>query len=270
MLPNVKIWDKEKINSLFPNHVANRIIDIPLLDNMVDDKLVWVNNAYGDYNVKSSYKLCLNITGKGMHAAHLEDWSSLWNILAPQKTKHFLWRLSKGCCPTRVRLQEKHVSCPLTCPLCSSEDENDWHVMFSCTASLQAWQTAGLGDVLARHVQQGLDIRSVLHNICVNEDKKVAGLFATVAWVLWNNRNNKVWNDVMEPGRNLGFKAKQLWEDWFVVYNQQPRGHYREQQQHVSTWRKPPQVWFKCNVDAGFHNESSKTSSGWCLRDYRG
>jgi ribonuclease HI len=68
----------------------------------------------------------------------------------------------------------------------------------------------------------------------------------------------------------LGFKAKQLWEEWFLVYNQQPRGHYREQQQHVSTWQKPPQGWLKCNVDAGFHNDSNKTSSGWCLRDYRG
>jgi hypothetical protein len=105
--------------------------------------------------------------------------------------------------------------------------------MFSCTASLQEWQTAGLSEMLARHVQQGLDTRSVIHNICRNEDRKIAGQFAMVAWVLWDNRNNKVWNDVNEPGRNLGFKAKQLWEEWFLVYNQQPRGHYREQQQHV-------------------------------------
>jgi hypothetical protein len=26
------------------------------------------------------------------------------------------------------------------------------------------------------------------------------GLFATVVWILWNNRNNKVWNNVMELG----------------------------------------------------------------------
>jgi hypothetical protein len=214
MVPNVKMWDKDKIHLLFPMHVASRIIDIPLFDAFDEDKLVWVDSTYGDYNVKSGYKLWLNVTGKGVHAAHQEDWSSLWNIFAPPKTKHLLWRISKGCFPTRVRLQEKHVSCPLFCPICSSDDETDWHVLFSCTTSLQAWQSAGLGDVLARNVQQSLDVRSAIYNICANEDKHVAGLFAMVAWVLWSNRNNKVWNDVAEPGRNLGFKAKQLWEEW--------------------------------------------------------
>jgi hypothetical protein len=120
---------------------------------------------------------------------------------------------------------------------------------------------------LARHVQQSLDVQSAIHNICANEDKQVAGLFAMVAWVLWNNRNNKVWNDVAEPGRNLGFKAKQLWEEWSLAYNQQPRRHYNMQQQHMVSWQKPPQGWYKCN---GFHNESSKTSSGWCLCDHMG
>jgi hypothetical protein len=104
MVPNMKIWDTEKIQSLFPVHVVNRIMDIPLIDNMDDDKVVWVDNAYGDYSVKSGYKLCLNITGKGLHAEHQEDWSSIWNILAPPKTKHLLWRISKGCFPTLARL----------------------------------------------------------------------------------------------------------------------------------------------------------------------
>jgi ribonuclease HI len=36
------------------------------------------------------------------------------------------------------------------------------------------------------------------------------------------------------------------------------------------SWQKPPQGWYKCNVDAGFRIESSKTSSGWCLRDHMG
>jgi ribonuclease HI len=26
--------------------------------------------------------------------------------------------------------------------------------------------------------------------------------------------------------------------------------------------------WFKCNIDAGFHGDSNKTSAGWILRNY--
>jgi ribonuclease HI len=28
--------------------------------------------------------------------------------------------------------------------------------------------------------------------------------------------------------------------------------------------------WYKCNVDAGFHQDVNKTSIGWCVRDHRG
>jgi hypothetical protein len=36
-----------------------------------------------------------------------------------------LWRICKGCLPTRTRLQERYVQCPVNCPLCESEDEDD-------------------------------------------------------------------------------------------------------------------------------------------------
>jgi ribonuclease HI len=270
MIPNGKMWDRGKIESLFPMHVASRILDIPLFDMLVDDKLVWVDSSHGDYNVKSGYKILLNATGYVMSTSQQEDWSSLWNILAPPKTKHLLWRISKGCFPTRQRLQEKHVPCPLLCPICNNEEENDRHVLFGCTDSMQAWQIAGLGEVLSRHIQHGMEVSSAIHAICSREEKETAGLFAMVAWVLWNNRNNKVWNDVAEPGRSLGFKAKHLWEEWFVVNNQQASRSLNTQQQHPITWQKPSQGWYKCNVDAGFHKDLRKTSTGWCLRDHTG
>jgi hypothetical protein len=40
MVPNVKMWDKDKIHLLFPMHVASRIIDIPLFDAIDEDKIV--------------------------------------------------------------------------------------------------------------------------------------------------------------------------------------------------------------------------------------
>jgi hypothetical protein len=89
-----------------------------------------------------------------------------------------------------------------------------------------------------------------------------AGLFATVIWVLWNNRNNRVWNNVAEPGRNLGFKAKQIWNEWYSAQNLQQGQHHIAQIQQLGTWQKPQNGWFKCNVDAGFHKELNKTSTG--------
>jgi hypothetical protein len=250
-------------------HVANRILDIPLFE-LSEDKLVWIDSTYGDYNVKSGYKLFFNVTGRGMHASQQEDWSSLWNVLAPPKTKHLLWRISKGCFPTRKQLEEKHVSCSSLCPLCSTEEETDWHVLFNCAASMQALQTAGLGTVITRHTRHAVEVRNVIQVVYSCEEKGVAGLFSMVAWVLWNNRNNKVWNGDAEPGGNLGFRAKYLWEEWLLFNKQQPGSQQIARQQHDIIWQKPIQGWYKCNVDAGFHRELSKTSTGWCLRDHMG
>ncbi|MCH89306.1 RNA-directed DNA polymerase (Reverse transcriptase), partial [Trifolium medium] len=141
LIPNMKVWDKAKIESIFPLHVAKSILEIPLFD-MNEDKLLWIDSTNGQYSVKSGYKLLLNVTGTTDDVTQQEDWHSLWKILAPPKAKHLLWRICKGCLPTRMRLQERHVFCPLSCPLCDQASEDDWHLLFACATSSQALQTA--------------------------------------------------------------------------------------------------------------------------------
>jgi hypothetical protein len=64
MCPNWKMWDKEKIESLFTLQIANRILDIPLFNMIEEDKLIWVDSMHSHYSVRSGYNLMLNITGK--------------------------------------------------------------------------------------------------------------------------------------------------------------------------------------------------------------
>jgi ribonuclease HI len=270
MVPNVKAWDKCRIESIFSLSIAKRIFEIPLFDTVEDDKLVWVGNTNGNYSVKSGYKTFLNVTGKVHEANHHESWHDLWNINAPPKAKHLLWRISKGCLPTRLRLHEKRVTCPLLCPLCNQENEDDWHVLFTCEASTQARHYAGLDNILMPRLQQLNTAKDVIFSICSNEDKDKAGLFAVMVWVLWSNRNSMVWEDKSEQGRTLGYKAHQLWYEWAAVQQFQQATARSEQQQRIIKWEKPMLGWYKCNVDAAFHQNLNKTSTGWCLRDHRG
>jgi hypothetical protein len=101
-------------------HIAQCIRKIPLFGTVEDDKLVWVDNSNDLYSVKSGYKVMLNVTGLVHEVNQQEGWKDLWNICAPPKTKHLLWRISKGCLPTRICLQDKRESCPLLCPLLQS------------------------------------------------------------------------------------------------------------------------------------------------------
>ncbi|GAU14523.1 hypothetical protein TSUD_250650 [Trifolium subterraneum] len=270
MNTNVRTWNREKIESLFPLNIANRIIDIPLFDMVEEDKLVWADGLHGNYSVKSGYNLMLNITGKVDGTALQRDWKNLWRIHTPPKAKHLLWRICKGCLPTRTRLQHRHVFCQLSCPLCDNSNEDDWHILFDCNDSIHARQAAGLEHIILPRLQRYNNVAEVIHDICTTENDQVAGVFAMLLWVLWNNRNNSVWNDSKEPGRNLGFKARMQWEEWFTVNKFQQQHIIDEQVQQVQTWQKPPVGWYKCNVDAGFHKELNKTSFGWCLRDHLG
>ncbi|PNX79261.1 ribonuclease H [Trifolium pratense] len=270
MLPNMKVWDKEKIESIFPMHIANCILETPLLDIIENDKLIWADDMHGQYSVKSGYKLLLTGTGKVDVGSQQKDWSSLWSILAPPKAKHLLWRIVKGCLPTRMRLQERRVPCSLLCPLCNQHNEDDWHVFFGCATSHQARQAAGLEQIITPRLQQFCSVADMIFSICLTENKETAGTFAMLVWILWNNRNNCVWNDNNEPGTSLGVKTRHLWNEWFSVAQVQQNRSQIAQQQQDTRWQKPVQGWYKCNVDAAFHKERNRSSFGWCLRDDEG
>ncbi|CAJ2634618.1 unnamed protein product [Trifolium pratense] len=210
------------------------------------------------------------IQGKVDVGSQQKDWSSLWSILAPPKAKHLLWRIVKGCLPTRMRLQERRVPCSLLCPLCNQHNEDDWHVFFGCATSHQARQAAGLEQIITPRLQQFCSVADMIFSICLTENKETAGTFAMLVWILWNNRNNCVWNDNNEPGTSLGVKTRHLWNEWFSVAQVQQNRSQIAQQQQDTRWQKPVQGWYKCNVDAAFHKERNRSSFGWCLRDDEG
>jgi ribonuclease HI len=270
MLPNMKMWDKEKIDSLFPMHIANCIMETPLLNVIEEDEIIWKDSQDGKYSVRSGYKVLMHDKQQLAATVQRDDWLRLWKIQAPPKAKHLLWRICRGCLPTRVRLQEKHVSCPLQCPLCDQECEDDWHAIFICNSSIQARQACGLDHVLVQRIQQHSNIKDLIFDVCSTESKEIAGLLAMLVWVIWQNRNSKVWNELHEIGRTLGHKARVLWEEWRDVQLLHQESRMNDQQQYTHRWERPQQGWYKCNIDAGFHRELNKTSTGWCLRDHMG
>jgi ribonuclease HI len=155
----------------------------------------------------------------------------------------------------------------LLCPLCELNNEDDWHVFLTCNDSVLARQTAGLDHIVTARVQSCQTLSEIIFTICQEESRSTAGQFATLLYSVWNNRNNKVWNDKQESGRNIGVKSMQFWHDWYAL---QQHNATTEPHQQIITWQQPPLDWHKCNVDAGFYHDLNKTSAGWCLRDHLG
>ncbi|XP_058765309.1 uncharacterized protein LOC131638782 [Vicia villosa] len=147
MLPNVKKWDVHLISDLFYHTITKSILQVPLIEEVKEDRLIWKAEQIGMYSVRSGYRIWREAQIKHLPGGVVEDWSSIWNIRAPPRVKHLLWRICRGCLPTRLRLQQFHVQCPLGCQFCEDRIENDWHVLFGCNATKQCWQAAGLSSV---------------------------------------------------------------------------------------------------------------------------
>ncbi|PNX96273.1 hypothetical protein L195_g019476 [Trifolium pratense] len=125
------------------------------------------------------------------------------------------------------------VPCQLLCPLCNQHNEDDWHVLFGCEVSIQAWQAAGLAQTILPRIQQTCNVADVIFDICSFKNKETAGSIAMLLWVLWNNRNNRVWNDMHEPGTTLRVKAQHRWAEWFSVSQVQHNRTQTEQHQQA-------------------------------------
>jgi hypothetical protein len=144
------------------------------------------------------------------------------------------------------------------------------HIFFQCHDSLRALEVASLKHVIETRILHYNTAKDLILNICQFESKAVAGMFAMLLWFLWSNWNNSAWNNMKESGQILGAKAMFLWQEWHAAQLISTGPVQTEAHQQQLHWQKPPFGWVICNVDAGFHNNISLTSMGWCIRDHMG
>ncbi|XP_058783650.1 uncharacterized protein LOC131658361 [Vicia villosa] len=196
-----------------------------------------------------------------------EDWNSLWRIKAPSRTKHLLWRICRGCLPSRIRLRQYQVPCPSDCQLCGNNNEDDWHVFFDCDTTIQCWRTTGLSDLLEPRLHTFSDVKSLIIDICRSEDRMVAGRFAVMMDVIWKNRNDFIWHNEKEEASKLGMIAFHNWQNWLTAQRFQGRENTH---QNITSWNPPMEGWLKWNVDAGFNNHFGPTNRGRCVRGKQG
>jgi hypothetical protein len=64
-------------------------------------------------------------------------WQGIWRLKVPPKIKNLMWRMCRNVIPTRRRLQDKGVQCPLTCVVCNGPEEDLDHICFTCPFSVQ-------------------------------------------------------------------------------------------------------------------------------------
>src|SRR6266487_3346185 len=189
---NYKAWNIAKVRNLFSEDVVERILETPLVSSVCEDKVVCEEERNGCYSVKSGYKLamCYIIGSDKYHVAG--NWNGIWKAQAPHKARRLLWRLCRGCLPTRYRLLARRVECNPNCPVCDEEIEDELHIFFRCAVARDSWSAAGLSSVLHNATYQQTNAMDRIFAICSNESSDTVGRVAMLLWCIWQNRNDKL------------------------------------------------------------------------------
>ncbi|GAU21365.1 hypothetical protein TSUD_189520 [Trifolium subterraneum] len=184
---NYKAWNIVKVRNLFSRDVAEKILETPLVSSVREDKVVWDEERNGCYSVKSGYKLVMRyLIGSDKYHV-LGNWNGIWKAQAPHKARHLLWRLCRGCLPTRSRLLERRVECTLNCPVCDEEIEDELHIFFRCAVARDSWSAAGLSSVLHNATYQQTNVMDRIFAMCSNESSDTVGRMAMLLWCIWQN-----------------------------------------------------------------------------------
>nr|KYP38216.1 Putative ribonuclease H protein At1g65750 family [Cajanus cajan] len=118
-------WDSYRVHSLFNDQDSQTILAMPLLNPSRPDSLAWRLNTNGSYSVRTAYHHLMEHVISNNTLRVQGDWMNLWNLKIPHSTQIFLWRLMRGCIPTRLNLQQKGVPCTSFCAHCSANQENE-------------------------------------------------------------------------------------------------------------------------------------------------
>ena len=107
------------------------------------DKPIWVPDSKGCFLVKSAYLAGRNPTSQTTSSG--VNWSKLWNLKIPERTKVFLWRLGANALPTRENLRSRlHIEDPKSV-FFREEVETPCHLFLGCPASKSLWFAAFWG-----------------------------------------------------------------------------------------------------------------------------
>lgn len=170
------------------------------LDEHAEDAIVWKHAVDGIYSAATAYKAQF----LGLTLSPLDF--MVWKAWAPPKVKFFAWLALQDRIWTADRLERRGwENCGL-CPLCKRVQESGIHLFVNCRFSIRLWRlvTEKFGlvhlDTSRWHLEESLmrwwDARTDMRN---PNRRAMASLTMLVSWIIWNERNTRVFRHKSAP-----------------------------------------------------------------------
>jgi ribonuclease HI len=270
-------WDEVLIRDIFSPVDANRILQIPLNVQLVEDFVAWHYTRSGTFSVRSAYhrefehhfgQRLVRSDGQGNINTNT-IWKEIWNLKIPGKIKHFAWKALNGSLPCYGILANRHIPLIPQCPFCAISIEDIQHCLFTCKRAMEVWSELGVKDRVEEAVRQDRSGSITVEILCrtnsVIDGLPVAELMMVAAWYLWWQRRQHVKSEPIQTPERAAISIKVLATNYTRAYTAgQPM------RIHDHMWKKPISDVVKINVDAAFQAETLSGATGAIARDGRG
>lgn len=183
----------------------------------LDDRFIWKWTASGDYSSASAYRAFFAGTTELLGAREL------WKTRAPPpKVKFFFWLGLHGRLWTSERRARHGLQQSPTCVLCDQLDETHDHLLAECVYTREVWlcilSTFALGHLTPTAddtlLEWWLRTRARFHD---DLQKAFDTLVLLVSWMLWKERNRRVFDDDPSPATTLLDRVKEEADSWIAA-----------------------------------------------------
>ncbi|XP_050145591.1 uncharacterized protein LOC126621231 [Malus sylvestris] len=151
-------WEVDFLKPFVVEEEIKAILEIPLGDPTLKDRLVWPFEKKGAYSVKSGYHWAVSRTHIHKNVnPHRSDmiptqlWKCMWSLEVPQKIRVFMWKSLHAAVATMANLFFRRSSLSPMCLLCNSAEESMEHLFLQCPWVEAVWNggsmTRGIGRV---------------------------------------------------------------------------------------------------------------------------
>ncbi|XP_075648635.1 uncharacterized protein LOC142619423 [Castanea sativa] len=164
----------------------------------------------------------------------------------------------------KLNLNKRGVNINPVCSICEKEAESVTHVFLQCDLSKQVWgKWVGCPTNLTANQLDFTDIAlQILHNGAATDLER----FFVTSWVIWYNRNQKVFEDVCHS-------PDQVWCSAISIssgFREAAALCGNSQSDEASRWEAPPVGVYKVNVDGAASGDGRSTGIGVVIRNSMG
>ncbi|XP_062005868.1 uncharacterized protein LOC133723047 [Rosa rugosa] len=263
-------WKSTLVYSLFPNHIAERILCIPLGRNPSPDRLIWSPEKKGYYSVKSAYWIARMdvmqnvLVSPSAGDPYKELWKHIWNARVPGKVSICVWRACNNLIATRDRLVTKGYTGEVHCLLCPHGIEDVYHLF--CTCPIASTILAAPPFNLQNDRSSGCSLKDWLLEKALTLSGEVFAKLMIVLWALWKNRNNLLWQGTQQTAQDLLLSSL----SWLEEFQKARAPTSQKLKQPRCFWKPPVYGSLKLNVDASFLPNQTTGGVGGVLRNDTG